>query len=198
MGGRRSSAAVGGKALWIRRALLAAAPPHAAAIRLELVPRRLWYAPGPTNGRHPLLAHRAEIEIAKRPDGSDWLLGSGGFGKVGRSRADGERAAAPGACYIGQRWIPGTHTDSACSAGLRLTNPAPARPPPLPQVYKALRHGVQPVAVKIIPVRRRAGAELASGTELAVAIGMLRLPSSPAACHLSCFLFPDGPWGVGC
>ena len=25
----------------------------------------------------------AEVEIAKRPDGSDWLLGSGGFGKVG-------------------------------------------------------------------------------------------------------------------
>jgi hypothetical protein len=24
-----------------------------------------------------------EIEIAKRPDGSDWLLGSGGFGRVG-------------------------------------------------------------------------------------------------------------------
>jgi len=42
----------------------------------------------------------AELEIAKRPDGSDWELGSGGFGKV----------------------------------------------------YKALRHGVQPVAVKKLAV----------------------------------------------
>ncbi|KAL4421913.1 hypothetical protein ABPG77_005197 [Micractinium sp. CCAP 211/92] len=42
-----------------------------------------------------------ELEVAKRPDGSDWLLGTGGFGRV----------------------------------------------------YKGLRHGVQPVAVKVIPTR---------------------------------------------
>lgn len=29
----------------------------------------------------------ADLEIAKRPDGSDWVLGSGGFGKVGRPSA---------------------------------------------------------------------------------------------------------------
>jgi hypothetical protein len=60
-------------------------------------PRRRWVLRGLSKTLHALIAAgcirltnllcnpttSAEIEIAKRPDGSDWLLGSGGFGKVG-------------------------------------------------------------------------------------------------------------------
>ncbi|KAI7837019.1 hypothetical protein COHA_009097 [Chlorella ohadii] len=59
-----------------------------------------------------------ELEIAKRPDGSDWVLGSGGFGKV----------------------------------------------------FKALRHGVQPVAVKIIPVRGDQHETAVAATRMEIAV----------------------------
>lgn len=37
---------------------------------------------------------RAEIQIAKRPDGSDWELGSGGFGMVYRGLRNGVQPVA--------------------------------------------------------------------------------------------------------
>ena len=36
----------------------------------------------------------AEIQIAKRPDGSDWELGSGGFGMVYRGLRNGVQPVA--------------------------------------------------------------------------------------------------------
>lgn len=53
---------------------------HAARVEQTTPDQHICFSLTPTG---QLLPPCAEIEICKRPDGSDWELGSGGFGKVG-------------------------------------------------------------------------------------------------------------------
>jgi len=117
---------------------------------------------------HNIFFPPAEVEIAKRPDGSDWVLGSGGFGKVGQHCSATVRLTCRVSCTYyrchaakfagshqasrGPVGMPAAHASAAAAPRLRLAIHFFDRLSLL-QVFKALRHGVQPVAVKIIPVR---------------------------------------------
>lgn len=58
-------------------------PPHLMqTLTVRLQAPRLLRLPS-THLAPPTHPIRAEIEICKRPDGTDWELGAGGFGKVG-------------------------------------------------------------------------------------------------------------------
>lgn len=123
---------------------------HAARVEQTTPDQHICFSLTPTG---QLLPPCAEIEICKRPDGSDWELGSGGFGKVGSAAnvsqncfCDLQRPRC--GCDSGH-----SRTSAARSAALCETvMMSPPWPPTRMQVYKALRHGAQPVAVKVLAV----------------------------------------------
>ncbi len=104
-----------------------------------------------------------QIEICKRPDGSDWELGAGAFGKVGCVHHSATISTCPtgraGAVLHGSQmqsqqcasvWVEVREQGYATPFGSCSLTVQCHESVAVLQVFKALRGGVQVVAVKVL------------------------------------------------